>query len=111
MENTDVGCRISGVGKQTGDGKSGLWYPMPDARKLKWRFAKSSSQYVKVARMSIRMVAAELYRVMREIEALERKLENLEAGSGEAEQIANQLREARAQRDRLKKMIEGAKSP
>lgn len=57
------------------------------------------------------MVAAELYRVMREIEALERKLENLKAGSGEAEQIANQLREARAQRDRLKKMIEGAKSP
>jgi len=59
--------------------------------------------------MSIRMVAIELYRVMKEIEELEKKLEGLSAGSPEGMETGNKLREARAQRDRLKKMIEGAK--
>jgi len=68
-----------------------------------------SSQHVKVARMSIRMVAGELYRVMRLIEELEKKVEGLRAGSLEGMETANKLREARVQKARLKKMIEGAK--
>ena len=59
--------------------------------------------------MSIRMVAVELYRVMKKIEELEKELESLEAGSQERVEIERGLIEARVQKDRLKKMIEGAK--
>ncbi len=59
--------------------------------------------------MSIRMVAVELYRVMKQIEKLEKELENLEAGSRGRGEIEKNLRKARAEEDRLKKMIEGAK--
>ena len=59
--------------------------------------------------MSIRMVAVELYRVMKEIEGLEKKLESLGAGSTGAEEIGEKLRKARAEKVRLEKMIEGAK--
>jgi hypothetical protein len=59
--------------------------------------------------MSIRMVAVELYRVMKEIEELEKKLESLPEGALGREEIRNRLREAGALKDRLKKMIEGAK--
>ncbi len=59
--------------------------------------------------MSIRMVAVELYRVMKKIEELEKELEGLEAGSQERVEIGRDLVEARVQKDRLKKMIEGAK--
>ncbi len=59
--------------------------------------------------MSIRMVAVELYRVMKEIGELEKKLESLNAGSQERSDVETRLREARFEMDRLKKMIEGAK--
>jgi len=59
--------------------------------------------------MSIRMVAVELYRVMKKQEELEKELESLEAGSQKRVEIEGDLREARVQKDRLKKMIEGAK--
>ena len=59
--------------------------------------------------MSIRMVAVELYRVMKEIAGLEKKLDNLEAGSQERGELEKKLREARVEQDRLKKMIGGAK--
>lgn len=59
--------------------------------------------------MSIRMVAVELYRVVREIEELERKLERLPAVGPERDEMAAGLREACALRDRLRKMIAGAK--
>jgi len=59
--------------------------------------------------MSIRMVAVELYRVMKKTEELEKELESLEAGSQERVETERDLREAGVQKDRLKKMIEGAK--
>jgi hypothetical protein len=59
--------------------------------------------------MSIRMVAVELYRTMKKIEELEKELESLEAGSQERVEIERDLREARVHKDRVKKMIEGAK--
>ncbi len=55
------------------------------------------------------MVAVELYRVVREIEELERKLESVPAVGPERDELAAALREACALRDRLKKMIAGAK--
>lgn len=60
-------------------------------------------------RMSIRMVALELYRVMKEIEELERKISSSKTGLQEKEAIEKRLRNARSERDRLKKMMEGAK--
>ena len=60
--------------------------------------------------MSIRMVAVELYRVMKKIEELAKELESLEAGLQQRVEIEGDLREARVQKDRLKKMIEEAKS-
>jgi predicted Holliday junction resolvase-like endonuclease len=59
--------------------------------------------------MSIRMLALELYRVMKLIEELEKKLESQEVGSRERGELQKKLREARAEKDRLKKMMEGAK--
>jgi hypothetical protein len=44
--------------------------------------------------MSIRMVAVELYRVMKKIEKLEKELESTEAGSQERAAIGRDLREA-----------------
>ncbi len=55
------------------------------------------------------MVAVELYRVMKEIDGLEKELERLKAGSTGVEAIGEKLRKARAEKARLEKMIEGAK--
>ena len=55
------------------------------------------------------MVAVELYGVIKEIDELEKTLKSLPESAPEREEIRNGLRKARAQRDRLKKMIEGAK--
>jgi uncharacterized protein YdcH (DUF465 family) len=55
------------------------------------------------------MVAVELYRIMKKVEELDKELESLEAGSQERMEIERDLREAKVQKDRLEKMIEGAK--
>jgi hypothetical protein len=54
------------------------------------------------------MLAVELYRVMRHVEELEKKL-RLPASSSEREGLEQELRRARAERDRIKAMLEGAK--
>ncbi len=59
--------------------------------------------------MSIRMLAAELYRVIREIEKLETEIKDSTPGRPEREERETKLREAIAERDRLRKMLEGAK--
>ncbi len=60
--------------------------------------------------MSIRMLAVELYRVMKRVEELERKLKNLQPGSPEREEVEDQLRVNRAEERRLKSLIDGAKN-
>lgn len=55
------------------------------------------------------MVAVELYRVMKEIEELEKKLASSRPGSREERELDEKLRVARAEKARLKNMIEGAK--
>lgn len=59
--------------------------------------------------MSIRMLAVELYRVMKRVEELERKLTTLQPGSPEKEEVEDDLRVTRAEERRLKSLIQGAK--
>lgn len=59
--------------------------------------------------MSIRMLAIELYRVMREIEELEKKIKATPLNAPEREKLQNQLKDARNERDRIRAMLEGAK--
>ena len=57
--------------------------------------------------MSIRMLAKELYRLVQQVEKLEKKLRT--APPEEREQLEDQLRKVKAERDRLRKMLEGSK--
>lgn len=59
--------------------------------------------------MSIRMLAIELYRTIRQVEELEKKLKTLAADAPERGDIENHLRLARAERNRIRTMLEGAK--
>ena len=59
--------------------------------------------------MSIRGVARELYRAMMRVEELERTLRNGSLSVAEKAELAEQLRKARAERDRLQAMLDGAK--
>ena len=59
--------------------------------------------------MSIRLLAVELYRVMKEVEDLEKQLESLPSMAPEREKLEDLLRKARAERDRVRAMVEGAK--
>jgi CHASE3 domain sensor protein len=58
--------------------------------------------------MSIRMLAVELYRVMKQVEELEKKLRALASDAPERGQLEDDLRLANAERNRLKAMLEGA---
>jgi hypothetical protein len=60
--------------------------------------------------MSIRMLAVELYRVMKEVKKLEKELKGLTPGSAAERELERKLLEARAEETRLKNMLEGAKS-
>lgn len=55
--------------------------------------------------MSIRELARELYRLQREVDALERKL-NGTLGEGE-DALKARLRKARAERDRMQRILDG----
>jgi hypothetical protein len=59
--------------------------------------------------MSIRMIAKELYDLQRKVEKLEAEIESVPADQREA--IKERLRTARAERDRMRKMLEGEKAP
>jgi hypothetical protein len=59
--------------------------------------------------MSIRGVAREVYRAMMWVEELERTLRNGSLSVAEKAEIAEQLRKARAERDRMQAMLDGAK--
>jgi hypothetical protein len=57
--------------------------------------------------MSIRLIAKDLYRLHREVERLEAELAS--AIADRHEKIEAKLREARAERDRLRAILEGQK--
>jgi GAF domain-containing protein len=59
--------------------------------------------------MSLRMIARDLYRLKKEVEALERRL--LACDESQRQELDKQLTKARAERDRLQAMLDGAKEP
>jgi len=59
--------------------------------------------------MSIRMIAKDLYRLLREVETLEKQLKN--APVEMRQELEDRLRKAKAERDRMQRTLEGAKEP
>lgn len=62
------------------------------------------------AHMSIRTLARELYRVMKEVEQLEKELNDLIPGASKRYESERRLAEARAEERRIKAMLDGAKA-
>jgi hypothetical protein len=56
------------------------------------------------------MLAKELYRVMKEVEQLEKELEGMAPGMAKRAELERQLFAARAERGRIKAMLDGAKA-
>jgi len=59
--------------------------------------------------MSIRMIAKDLYRLQREVEELENRLKTSPHDQGE--DLKERLRKAKAERDRMRKILDGNKEP
>ena len=59
--------------------------------------------------MSIRMIAKELYRLQQKVEKLVADLES--APSHEREAMKDRLRRLKAERDHMRKMLDGEKAP
>jgi hypothetical protein len=57
--------------------------------------------------MSIRLIAKDLYRLHQKVEKLENEL--AAASAGRQEELAAKLRKARAERDRLRAILDGQK--
>ncbi|MCX7823465.1 MAG: hypothetical protein N2260_08500 [Syntrophobacterales bacterium] len=60
--------------------------------------------------MSIRELAKELYRATKRVEELERRLLEVSLTPKERESLEAQLKEVRAERDRLREMLDKAKA-
>ncbi len=59
--------------------------------------------------MSLRLIAKDLYRLKKEVEALEKAL--LSASEKDSPELRKRLAEATAERDKLQAMLEAAKEP
>lgn len=57
--------------------------------------------------MSIRLIAQDLYRLIREVEALEKRIET--APREEIEELKDRLRRRKGERDRIRRMLDGDK--
>ena len=57
--------------------------------------------------MAIRMIAKELYQLVQEVEKIERQIKN--APAEKHEELKNQLRKAKAERNRMRNILEGKK--
>jgi hypothetical protein len=57
--------------------------------------------------MSVRLIAQDLYRIIREVEKLEKEL--LAASAQNQEILEDRLRKAKAERDLLRRSLEGSK--
>ena len=60
--------------------------------------------------MSIRILARELYHVMKEVERLEKELDDLAPGALKGDELKRRLFAARAEERRIKAMLDGAKA-
>ena len=59
--------------------------------------------------MSIRLIAQELYQLEQEVERLEKRLKG--APAGQKEDLEEALRKTRAERNRMRRILEGSKEP
>jgi hypothetical protein len=59
--------------------------------------------------MSIRLIAQELYNLEQEVQRLEKRLK--EAPAGQKEGLEEALRKTRAERNRMRRILEGSKEP
>lgn len=59
--------------------------------------------------MSIRLIAKELYQLQREVERLEGELRL--SREPDRDLLQDELRKVRAERDRIKRVLEGSKTP
>ncbi|MFW6332511.1 MAG: hypothetical protein ACOC23_04350 [Thermodesulfobacteriota bacterium] len=57
--------------------------------------------------MSIQLIARELYRLIREVEALEKEI--AAAPHADREELKDRLRKLKAERDRMRRMVDGGK--
>jgi hypothetical protein len=57
--------------------------------------------------MSIRLIAKDLYRLQQEVEHLEKQIEN--APFDKKEKLKDQLRKVKAERDQIRRMLDGSK--
>ena len=57
--------------------------------------------------MSIQLIARELYRLIREVEALGKKIES--SSYEDREEMKDRLRRLKAERDRMRRMVDGGK--
>ena len=57
--------------------------------------------------MSVRLIAQDLYRIIREVETLEKEL--LAAPAQNHEILKDRLRKAKAERDQMRRCLEGSK--
>jgi len=55
------------------------------------------------------MIAQDLYRLQREVEALEKELEMIPAV--DRDELRERLRKTKAERDRVRRILEGCKEP
>ena len=59
--------------------------------------------------MPLKLIARDLYRLKQEVEKLEQQVES--APMGERADLEDKLRKAKAERERLQKMLDGNKEP
>jgi len=59
--------------------------------------------------MSIRMIAKDLYRLKQDVEMLEEQVES--SSSEKKEELKDRLRKVRAERNRMQRILDGAKEP
>jgi hypothetical protein len=57
--------------------------------------------------MSIRLIAKDLYRLLREAEELEKQIQN--APLEKQDKLKDELRKLKAERDRMRKILDGSK--
>jgi hypothetical protein len=83
-------------------------YPLKgESLKLNYNEFKSKNSTLENSIMSIRLLAKDLYRLQQEVEKLESELSAAPADRHEA--LLESLRRARAERNRLRRLLDGQK--
>jgi hypothetical protein len=90
-------------------GRTALVRPFLARRKLILKKQLNSCGGKRSIEMYIRLVAKELYQMIREVEELEKKLGDKTLAASRRAELEELLRKLRMERDRLRAILEGAK--